>query len=520
MSHARTLVLSCLLPVCILAASPATAGAPAGGEWIDLFNGTDLTGWEGDPGIWRVEDGYILGDGACTDHKGYKSYLINRAHVFKDFVLEAEFNMSSGNSGVNYRCHDHDRDPKKKYEVSGYQADIAGGGLWDIYTKSTKRRYNVRRATGCSVKRNDWNTMRVVADGRRITHEFNGAKCLEFVDNDGHGGFRESGFIALEFHDNGTRIKFRNIRVRRLGRPAAPAASARSGGGPKRPSNSGGSPEVALWPVGEAPGQKSGKPRVKPGWLNGIYDPWMSVHLPPKEKATGAAVVICPGGGYSGLAYNHEGIQIAQWLNSHGVAGFVLRYRHNPHRHPVPLGDARRAVRIVRTRAREWGVDPRRIGIMGFSAGGHLAASAATHFDDGRDEAEDAVDRASSRPDFAVLIYPVISMKKGVTHGGSRNNLLGRDPDEKLVKLMSNELQVTERTPPSFLVHSTSDRAVPVANSRLFHEACGEAGVPSELHVYKQGGHGYGMGRKGHDAAEWPARCVEWMKARKLLDRK
>ncbi len=199
----------------------ASADTPSGAEWIDLFNGTDLTGWEGDPGIWRVKDGYILGDGACTDHKGYKSYLINRSHVFKDFILEAEFNMSAGNSGVNYRCHDYDRDPKKLYEVSGYQADIAGGGLWDIYTTSTKRRYRVERASSCSVKRNSWNTMRIVANGRKISHEFNGAKCLEFVDNDTHGGFREAGFIALEFHDNGTRIRFRNIRVRILGQPAA-----------------------------------------------------------------------------------------------------------------------------------------------------------------------------------------------------------------------------------------------------------------------------------------------------------
>ncbi|MHC4249258.1 MAG: alpha/beta hydrolase fold domain-containing protein [Planctomycetota bacterium] len=299
---------------------------------------------------------------------------------------------------------------------------------------------------------------------------------------------------------------------------AAVTAPARAGEEARRPSNTAGKPEVELWPVGKAPGQKSGKPRVKPGWLNGIYEPWMAVHLPPKDEAVGAAVVVCPGGGYGGLAYNHEGIQVARWLNSHGVAGFVLRYRHNPHRHPIPLGDAQRAVRIVRTRAPEWGVDPSRIGIMGFSAGGHPAASAATHFDEGDPRARDPVDRASSRPDFAILIYPVISMKKGVTHGGSRNNLLGRDPDERLVKLMSNELQVTARTPPSFLVHSSDDRAVPIANSQLFHEACVKAGVPSELRVYEQGGHGYGMGRKGHDSAEWPARCIEWMKARKLFE--
>ena len=288
----------------------------------------------------------------------------------------------------------------------------------------------------------------------------------------------------------------------------------------RRPSNIADKPQVELWPAGKAPGQKEGKPRVRPGWLGGIYDPWMAVHLPPKDKAVGAAVVICPGGGYAGLAYDHEGVQVARWLNSLGVAGFVLRYRHNPHRHPIPLGDAQRAVRIVRHRAKEWGVDPGRIGIMGFSAGGHLAASAATHFDGGKADAPDPIDRASCRPDFAILIYPVISMKKGVTHGGSRNNLVGRNPDEKLVRLTSNELQVTAETPPAFLVHATSDRGVPIANSKLFHEACRKAGVPSELRIYKQGGHGFGLGRKGHDSAEWPARCAEWLKARKLLDRK
>jgi len=294
---------------------------------------------------------------------------------------------------------------------------------------------------------------------------------------------------------------------------AAPAA--------KRPSNKADKPEVPLWPVGKAPGQMTGKPNVRPGWLMGIYDPWMAVHLPAKDKANGAAVVVCPGGGYAGLAYDHEGIQIGKWLNSLGVAAFVLRYRHRPHRHPIPLGDAQRAIRIVRSRgAKEWGVDPKRIGIMGFSAGGHLAASATTHFDAGKPDADDPIDRVSCRPDFSILIYAVISMKKGVTHGGSRGNLLGPKPDAKLVTLMSNELQVTPRTPPNFLVHATSDRAVPPANSELFHAACRKAGVPSELRLYKQGGHGFGLGRKGHDSAEWPARCAAWLKGRKLLDKK
>ena len=288
----------------------------------------------------------------------------------------------------------------------------------------------------------------------------------------------------------------------------------------KRPSNTADKPEVTLWPAGKAPGLKTGKPNVRPGWLMGIYDPWMAVHLPAKDKANGAAVVVCPGGGYAGLAYDHEGVKIGQWLNSFGVAAFVLRYRHRPHRHPIPLGDVQRAIRTVRSRASQWSVDPKRIGVMGFSAGGHLAATATTHFDPGKADAADPIDRVSCRPDFSILIYAVVSMKKGVTHGGSRGNLLGSKPDAKLVTLLSNELQVTARTPPTFLVHATSDRAVPPANSKLFHEACKKAGVSSELRLYKQGGHGFGLGRKGHDSAEWPARCAEWLKAQKLLSKK
>lgn len=200
--------------------SSESATADTVDGWINLFNGTDLTGWEGDSGIWKVEDGYILGDGACTDHNGYKSYLINRDFIFKDFILEAEFNMSGGNSGIDYRCHDYDNDENKLWEVSGYQHDIAGGGLWDIYTTSNSSRYSVQGASGCSAQWADWNTMRIEADGRNLSHYFNGDKCLDYVDND-ETGFREEGFIALEFHDNGTVVKFRNIRVKVLNAPPA-----------------------------------------------------------------------------------------------------------------------------------------------------------------------------------------------------------------------------------------------------------------------------------------------------------
>ena len=193
-------------------------GAPhaAESEWISLFNGTDLTGWEGDPGIWRVEDGCIVGKGACTDHPGYKSYLMNRSRVFTNFVFEAEFNMSSGNSGINYHCHDYDHEAKKLYEVSGYQADILSMDLYDIYTTGTDKRYFVKKATCPPAQMSQWHTLRIEVNGNMMTHSLNGVKCLEFVENDVNGGFREKGFFALEFHDNGTQIKFRNIRVKSI----------------------------------------------------------------------------------------------------------------------------------------------------------------------------------------------------------------------------------------------------------------------------------------------------------------
>jgi lysophospholipase L1-like esterase len=191
-------------------------GVSGADGWINLFNGKDLKGWQGDAGIWRVKDGMIEGVGKCSDHKGYKSYLINRSHTFKDFIVEVEFNMARGNSGVNYRCHDYDKDKKKLYEVSGYQADISGIGLWDIYTTSAAKRYSVKKASCKRPKANEWHTLRIEAKGKKVTHILNGVKALEFVDEDTKGGFREKGFIALEFHDNGTNIKFRKIRAKIL----------------------------------------------------------------------------------------------------------------------------------------------------------------------------------------------------------------------------------------------------------------------------------------------------------------
>lgn len=269
-----------------------------------------------------------------------------------------------------------------------------------------------------------------------------------------------------------------------------------------------------LW-TGGAPGAKGSEDGDKPK---------LTIYLPAKERATGAAVVICPGGGYGHLAMDHEGHQIAQWLNSFGVAGFILQYRHRKsgagYGHPAPLQDAQRAVRIVRARPKEWNVDPARIGILGFSAGGHLASSAGTHFQNHYSEVKDSIDKVSCRPDFMILIYPVISFTEWCTHKGSRRNLLGDNPPKKLVENLSNEKQVIAQTPPTFLVHGNDDTGVPPENSIFFYLALRKAKVPAEMHIYENGRHGFGLGRKFGAVSSWPVRCEDWMRGRGLLDKK
>lgn len=272
--------------------------------------------------------------------------------------------------------------------------------------------------------------------------------------------------------------------------------------------------EELLWPDG-APGAKGNEEGDKPT---------LTIYLPPKEKNTGAAVVICPGGGYGFLAMDHEGHQIAQWLNSLGAAGFILKYRHRNsgagYGHPVPLQDAQRAIRMVRNRAIEWNIDPNRVGILGFSAGGHLTSTAGTHFDKGISDAKDPVDRVSCRPDFMILIYPVISFTEWYVHTGSRRNLLGDNPDKNTLESLSNEKQVTAETPPTFLVHADDDTGVPPENSIYFYLALRKAKVPAEMHIYQRGGHGFGLGKKDSAASGWPVCCAGWMKERGLLDNK
>jgi acetyl esterase/lipase len=262
-------------------------------------------------------------------------------------------------------------------------------------------------------------------------------------------------------------------------------------------------PPIALWPGG-APGALG---------TEAVDVPTITVYRPVPGTATGAAIVICPGGAYQNLAA-HEGDSVAVWLRTLGITSVVLKYRLGPRYHyPAPLLDAARAVRLVRAHAREWGIDPARVGIMGFSAGGHLAATLATHFDDGNPTAPDPVDRLGSRPDIAVLAYPVISMADGITHEGSRRNLLGPSPDPGLIQLLSNEAHVTAATPPTFLFATADDAVVPVANSLRFADALQRAGVPYELHVFQHGPHGVGLAAGFPDLATWPLLLANWLRA-------
>ena len=239
-------------------------------------------------------------------------------------------------------------------------------------------------------------------------------------------------------------------------------------------------------------------------WARRIVDKPALTHLPAtSEKASGAGVVICPGGGYRDLAMDKEGKQIAQWANAHGMAAFVLKYRLGPrYHHPAMIDDAHQALRYVREHAQEFHIERNRIGIWGFSAGGHLAATAATHFD------------AATRPDFAILCYPVMTLKPPYAHQGSRKNLLGIEPDPELVENLSNETQVSAQTPPTFLFLTNEDKAVPAENSVLFYMALRKAGVPAEMHIYERGPHGVGLAPADPVLSSWPARLADWLKLR------
>jgi acetyl esterase/lipase len=278
--------------------------------------------------------------------------------------------------------------------------------------------------------------------------------------------------------------------------PAAPQAKPNPNAEPEA---------MLLWPDG-APGALGKDDADRP-----------SLTIYRARQPSGASVIVAPGGGYGALASNHEGRQVANLLNAAGVTAFVLKYRLGPkYHHPIELGDAQRAIRLVRARAVELGIAPDRIGIMGFSAGGHLAATAGTHFDAGKPDAIDPIDRAGCRPDFLILAYPVISFDPAIAHSGSVKNLLGENPDPKLIDDLSNDLRVTSTTPPTFLFHTNADTGVVAENSVRFYLALRRAKVPAELHIFENGPHGVGLALGDPALSVWPVLLTNWLRARGL----
>ncbi|MYM95012.1 prolyl oligopeptidase family serine peptidase [Rugamonas sp. FT81W] len=275
---------------------------------------------------------------------------------------------------------------------------------------------------------------------------------------------------------------------------------------------------VTLWPNGfPGPHPQLGPERLDDERISNVSIPTLTVYPASYDRPAHTAVIICPGGGYEFLSFTREGHQYAQWLSNLGVTAFVLKSRLSGYGHPAPLQDVLRAIRLVRSQAAQYGVAPDRIGVMGSSAGGHLAASASTLYNLPAGRGGDALDAVSARPDFAMLMYPVISMESAVTHAGSRRALLGTSPSAELVRQMSLEQQVNAQTPPTLLMHSQDDGAVPVDNSILYFQALTRAHVPAEMMLFEHGGHGMGMRAGQGTASNWPRRAEEWLRDRKLI---
>ncbi|MFP5392071.1 MAG: alpha/beta hydrolase [Gammaproteobacteria bacterium] len=274
---------------------------------------------------------------------------------------------------------------------------------------------------------------------------------------------------------------------------------------------------IPLWPEGVPGAKQIGAERIEDGRIRNVSEPTLTVYPAAVDRPTKTAVIICPGGGYEFVSGAREGEQYAYWLSTLGITSFVLKYRMAEFGHPAPLQDVLRAVRLVRSQATQFGVDPNRIGIIGSSAGGHLAASAGTLFDHPQGRTGNALDAVSARPDFLMLLYPVILMDGPAIHAGSRKNLLGANPAPDLVRLMSVEKQVTAQTPPTILFHSQDDGSVPVENSIAFYQALTRAKVPAEMYLYERGGHGMGMRTGQGNATSWPRRAEEWLREHKLI---
>ena len=250
--------------------------------------------------------------------------------------------------------------------------------------------------------------------------------------------------------------------------------------------------------------------RYHRGFHFDIHVPTVDVYHAKGDNPTKPAMVVCPGGGYGAVATGIEGVPAAKWLQKNGITAVLLRYRLKPYQHPVPMMDVQRALQLTRANAKKWKLDPKRIGVMGFSAGGHLASTATVHHKAADPKSKDPVEQVSSRPDFSVLIYPVIAVTPPHAHMGSSKNLIGDNPSKEVIDLMNTHTQVNKQTPPTLLVHSKDDNEVPFKNSEHFYEALQKNGIKSKLLGYEKGRHAYAMGRPGTDSAKWPEECLKW----------
>ena len=275
---------------------------------------------------------------------------------------------------------------------------------------------------------------------------------------------------------------------------------------------------LKVWPEGapDSNGMTQPEELFEGKRVRNVSEAEIYVYLPKQGINTGAAIVICPGGGYGMEAMDHEGYDMAQWLAEQGVAGIVLKYRLPYGHHQIPLVDTQRTMRLVRQKAAEWGINPAKIGIAGSSAGGHLASTAGTHFDLGNPESKDKIEKMSCRPDFMLLLYPVITLNEEFSHMGSRTNLIGPGNKLELVKKYSNELHVTDQTPPTFLILTDDDTAVPQRNSIEFYMALKKFNIPAEMHIFSKGGHGFGMNKINQPVDQWPNLFAQWLKAQRI----
>ena len=498
----RAAVAALLLPLCLL---PARVSAQAESVTWRLDNLERIGGHAvrtlGAPRVVQTELGPAVEFNGKTDGLVVEA---NPIAGLRAFTIELLFQPDDGGPDEQRFLHIEEAGETGSRALIELRM-LPGGSSWALDTFLRNRENGLTlldRSKSHPAAR--WHTAALVYDGRVMQHYVNGKREL-------------SGEIEFPIHEGGRTslgvrqtlvswFKGRIHSVRITAAPLPPAALMRVPGSE--------SPDIIpLWPEG-VPGAKpdGGVERLEDGRVYNVQVPTLT-HLPPTSPATGTAVIVCPGGSYARLAIAIEADAIAPVLRAAGAHVFVLKYRLVEFGHPAPLQDVLRSVRILRSRAAEFGIKADRIGIFGASAGGHLAATAATLFDSPEGKTGHALDGVSGRPDFVALLYPVITMEPPNGHQGSRQNLLGATPAPDLIARLSADKMVTRETPPAFLIHTNEDRSVPVENSILFYQALRRAGVPAELHLYDRGPHGFGGRKDLGTTSGWTDRLIEWMKS-------